>query len=109
MQIEQQQNTSSYYKYTIQEDGREVARCFLFLIKNGLRDKPYALLEDVYVEEHCRGKGYGSQLVKHAIKHAKELECTKILATSRYAREKVHQLYLKLGFTDHGKEFRINF
>jgi hypothetical protein len=32
-----------------------------------------------------------------------------LIATSRHARNRVHALYARLGFTDHGKEFRMDF
>jgi len=32
-----------------------------------------------------------------------------LIATSRHARQRVHALYARLGFTDHGKEFRMDF
>lgn len=35
--------------------------------------------------------------------------CYKLIATSRTSRPKVHELYHRLGFTQHGVEFRIDF
>ena len=40
-----------------------------FLGKHGL------YLEDLYVEEDCRGKGYGKKLLLHLVKIAKEKNC----------------------------------
>ena len=55
-----------------------------------------------------RGKGIGSSLVSGVISHAKKQGCYKIICTSRYKNTEVHKLYEKLGFKDHGKEFRID-
>jgi len=35
--------------------------------------------------------------------------CYKLIATSRTSRPKVHELYQRLGFENHGVEFRMNF
>ena len=101
--------TSKAVKCFIEEDGREVARASLFLITNDLHVEPYGLLEDVFVEKEFRGKGFGTQLVETVIKEAEARGCYKLVGQSRYEREAVHELYLKLGFTDHGKNFRIDF
>ncbi len=89
--------------------GKEVGRAFLYIMHNDLHDKPFGFMEDVCVVEEMRGKGLGTSLVKRVIALAKEKGCYKLVATSRHSREKVHQLYVKLGFKDQGKEFRIDF
>lgn len=91
------------------DDEKEVGRAFIYLIKNDLNEKPYALLEDVFVDECERGKGKGKELLNEIIKRSKEVGCYKLIATSRFARENVHELYKKLGFKEHGKEFRMDF
>jgi len=95
-------------KIFAEENGKEVGRCFIYLIKNDLHEEPYALLEDVYVDENFRGKGIGTELVKKAIEVAKKLNCYKIIATSRFEREKVHEWYQKFGFKKFGFEFRMD-
>jgi len=95
-------------KISFMEEGREIGRCFVYFIKNDLHEKPYALLEDVFVEEEFRGRGVGSELVEKAIEVAKEMKCYKIIATSRFEREKVHEWYEKLGFKKWGYEFRMD-
>jgi GNAT superfamily N-acetyltransferase len=60
------------------------------------------------VDETYRGKGVGSELVKQVIELAKKANCYKLIATSRTSRPKVHELYQRLGFTQHGVEFRVD-
>ncbi|RDD52734.1 GNAT family N-acetyltransferase [Nanoarchaeota archaeon NZ13-N] len=100
---------TKFYRISIKEDGREIGRCYVYLIKNELHEEPYALLEDVFIEEGYRGKGYGTELVKKAIDLARSKGCYKIIATSRFEREKVHSFYENLGFRKWGYEFRIDF
>lgn len=95
------------FKLIRQECGRELARAYVFFLKNDLHPRPFALLEDVFVHESSRGQGLGREIVAEAVARAKEAGCYKIIATSRHARPAVHDLYRSLGFVDHGKEFRL--
>ncbi len=109
MELKKEQLETKAIKITVEEDGKTVGRASLFLITNDLHDEPYGLLEDVFVDEAYRSKGFGRQLVKAVIQEAKDQGCRKLIGQSRYGREKVHALYLDLGFNDHGKNFRMDF
>ncbi len=106
--IEEKLLQSNFYKFEYMIDGKPVGRAFLFIIYNDLHQKPYGLLEDVFVEEEYRSRGIGKELVKQVIKKAKELGCYKLIATSRFEREYVHRLYENLGFKKWGYEFRLD-
>ena len=108
MQITAQEIKSSAVRLSVQIGEQEIARAFLYLIKNDLHHKPYGLLEDVFVQEQHRSQGYGQKIVQAVIAEAKKRGCYKLIGTSRYEREKVHQFYQELGFNDYGKEFRID-
>ncbi|MDD5253736.1 MAG: GNAT family N-acetyltransferase [Candidatus Nanoarchaeia archaeon] len=108
MQIKNKRIDANGIKFFIEKDGREIARAYLYLMYNDMHEKPFGLLEDVFVEESLRGQGIGTKLTQEIIKEAGKV-CYKLICTSRYSREKVHSLYQKLGFKDHGKEFRIDF
>lgn len=96
-------------RFGVVSDGVEVAHAYLYVLKNDLHSDPFGLLEDVFVGSDMRGQGVGSELVRKVIAAAKEADCYKLIATSRTKRQKVHDLYIKLGFMDYGKEFRIDF
>ncbi len=93
----------------VAHEQKEGARAYLFLMWNSLHTQPFGLLEDVYVDETFRGHGLGTEIVTAVIAAAKARGCYKLIATSRHTRPRVHELYLRLGFKDHGKEFRIDF
>ena len=95
-------------RFSYKENGQEIARAFLYIIKNDLHPEPYGLLEDVFVEEKERGRGLGTTIIQEVVAEAKKLGCYKIIATSRNTREKVHKFYEKLGFTNYGLEFRMD-
>ena len=44
-----------------------------------------------------------------AVAEAKARGCYKLIATSRFERERVHKLYEGLGFERWGLEYRMNF
>ncbi len=109
LKIFKSETKSKAIKFTLNDDKKFVGRAYLYLITNDLHDAPYGLIEDVFVLEEFRDKGYGTKLVKLAINEAKKLGCTKLIGTSRRSRTAVHQWYKKLGFCDYGVEFRMDF
>ena len=58
-EINRQELNNKSIKLTIKENNLEIARANIYLIYNNLHNKPYSLLEDVFVNELFRGKGYG--------------------------------------------------
>ncbi len=100
--------TTSGKKVTIEENGKVIARGRIYFIHNDLHKEPVGYIEDVYVDEEYRGRGHGVNIVQQLIEIGKEAGCYKIISTSRYSRDKVHEFYQKLGFQDYGKEFRMN-
>lgn len=90
-------------------DGKESGRIYLYIMKNDLHKVPFGLLEDLFVEESARGKGIGTGLIGEAVKLARKGRCYKLIATSRHQRKEVHKLYKRIGFRNHGIEFRMDF
>ena len=108
MKIERRSLQSEGIRFSVSRDGTEVGRAFLYLMRNDLHQEPFGLMEDVFVAESERGSGLGTKLVNEIIAAARENGCYKLIATSRDARPRVHELYRRLGFSDHGREFRID-
>ena len=108
MEIQQKVVSASGIKFFIEKDSQEIGRATLYLMHNDLHQRPFGLLEDVFVKEEFRGQGFGTKLVQAVLEVAKN-RCYKLLATSRYSRPKVHQWYEKFGFKNHGVEFRMDF
>jgi GNAT superfamily N-acetyltransferase len=94
--------------YVAELDGKVVGTCILekilALVHNG---RPYALLEDMVVDEESRGRGVGKALVEKAISKAREWGCYKLMLVSRRFRKDTHKFYRSLGFKEVAKEFRI--
>lgn len=108
MKIDRQPRAAEGIRFSISENGREIARAYLYVMSNDLHAEPFGLLEDVQVDEAHRGSGLGSALVREVIAAAREAGCYKLVATSRASRPKVHELYERLGFGRYGVEFRMD-
>jgi GNAT superfamily N-acetyltransferase len=100
--------SASGVKLSVEREGKEVARAFLYVLTNNLHERPFGFIEDVFVSEELRGKGIGKELVNALILEAKKRNCYKLICTSRHTKPKVHELYQKLGFKNHGIEFRMD-
>lgn len=108
MQVKQKELGYKGVKLFIKDEhDKEVARAYLYVLKNDLRDKPFGFMEDVFVSETQRGQGLGTTIVKALIEEAKKRGCYKIVATSRHSKPKVHALYNKIGFENFGVEFKM--
>ena len=107
--IIQKEVAGSGIRFSAQEGSKEIGRAFLYILSNDLHEEPFGLMEDVEVDKEHRGKGLGTRLVEMVVRTAKERGCYKLVATSRYDRPRVHDLYRRLGFQDHGTEFRMDF
>ncbi len=108
MKISKSAKTSKYIKLEIKDGKKVVGRAFLYVIKNDLHERPYGLLEDLFVSEAFRGQGLGRALLSRVLTEAKRLKLYKIVGTSRTSRAAVHAMYIKFGFKKYGYEFRIN-
>jgi GNAT superfamily N-acetyltransferase len=108
MDVRRENRAAQGIRFSVEVDGVEVARAYLYLMNNDLHQEPFGLMEDVFVDDSRRGEGLGTKLVNEVVAAAKENGCYKLIATSRDSRPKVHDLYRRLGFADHGREFRID-
>ena len=109
MKIKKHDVSASGVKIILEENGRKIGRGFLYLLHNDLHDEPFGLMEDVFVEEAFRGKGYGEKIITAIVEEARKRGCYKLICTSRFSNERAHHLYEKLGFKNHGNEFRMEF
>jgi len=109
METKSKEINANGIKFYIEKEGKEIARAYLYILKNDLHKQPFGFMEDVFVEESFRGQGFGTKLVEQLIIVAKKIGCYKLICTSRFSKPKVHELYKRLGFKEHGKEFRIDF
>src|SRR3989344_2995630 len=105
MQLHTKIISGSGVKITLEENRQKIGRGFLYLLTNDLHQEPFGFIEDVFVEEAFRGRGFGEKIVAELITEAKKNKCYKLICTSRFSNDRAHHLYEKLGFKKHGDEF----
>jgi len=97
-------------KFFVEYEGEEIAHAYIYILRNDLHEKPFGFMEDVHVDDAFQRQGIGTSLVRRVIEEAQRIGCYKLICTSRDGREdSVHQMYMDLGFTSYGREFRMNF
>ncbi|HLD60937.1 MAG TPA: GNAT family N-acetyltransferase [Patescibacteria group bacterium] len=109
MEIKKEIKKDSFcVRITIEEDGKEVGRARLYVMQNDLHTEPFGFLEDVFVEEAYRKKGFGKKLVEESIEEAKQQGCYKLIFTTRHTKPETQAWYEKMGFKNWGMEFRMD-
>lgn len=110
MDIQTKEVSSTGIKlYVNDENGMEIARVFLYIMHNELHERPFGLMEDIFVIERFRSQGLGGKIIRAVVEEAKKRNCYKLIGNSRFSREKVHEFYEKKGFYKRGYEFRVDF
>jgi GNAT superfamily N-acetyltransferase len=99
-------------KYFIAKgNGKIIASCYICIIPNLTRGgKSIGFIENVITDIEYRGKGIGKNIIKNAIRYAKEQNCYKILLQSGNRRTGAHGFYESMGFDGESKrafEIRI--
>ena len=108
METKRAEFTSRAFKFSKLEEGVEIGRAYLFIIRNDLHEKPYyGLLEDVFVAEEYRGRGIATDLVKEVIGEFRRQECYKLILM---CNPELRSFYEHLGFKQTNElEFRMDF
>lgn len=91
-------------------DGRLVGSADLVIVPNlSHRGLPWAVMENVIVDESMRRRGVAAAMVKHLVELARESGCYKIGLSSSRKRPAAHRMYESLGFKQYGLGYRIYF
>ena len=91
--------------------GRIVGTLVLFIVPNLTHEGlPWAVVENVVIDESIRGAGYGLRLMEHGEAIAREAGCYKLQLTSHSEREEIaHPFYEALGYETNARAFRKSF
>ena len=87
---------SASHLYLLEEEGHVVGMLTLGIYHSPTGSK--AWIEDVVVDDACRGRGYGRMLVAHAIEEAKKAGVAQLMLTSNPLRVAANKLYQAMGF-----------
>lgn len=98
-----------YRVYVAERRGSAVGTFALMIAEAlGSRCRPFALVEDVVVDEAARGEGVGRAMMEFAMRRATAAGCYKLVLSSNVAREAAHRFYEGLGFRKHGFSFVVD-
>jgi GNAT superfamily N-acetyltransferase len=97
---------SEHFRLCVLEvDGEVVATTYLNLIPNLTRgSRPYAVVENVVVDERRRGTGLGKQLMAGTLQAAWDAGCYKAMLMTGSKRESTHAFYRACGFSPDAKQ-----
>jgi len=96
-------------KFFVEKDGKEVARAFLYVMRNDIKNDIFGYLEDLFVAEELRGQGIGTQLINTVINEAKQIGCYKLELNTQLENKGAQELYKRIGFENLGLEFKMYF
>ena len=94
--------------FVAEAGGRVAGSATLIIVPNLTHQgRPYAIVENVVVDETERGGGLGELLMRHAIAAAGRAGCYKLTLTSNRRRGDAHRFYERLGFVATHEGYRI--
>ena len=99
------------HELLVAEDEGEVVGTMVLLIVPNLSHSalPWALVENLVVDQRYQRRGTGRLLMDYTIARAKEAGCFKVVLSSDKRRKEAHQFYRSLGFQASAHGFRLYF
>jgi len=99
-----------HHLLVVEVDGKVIGSGDVLVVPNlSHRGLPWAVIENVIVEENMRCQGIARKLIAYMIDLAKGSGCYKIGLSSDKRRSAAHRLYESLGFRQYGLGYRIYF
>jgi GNAT superfamily N-acetyltransferase len=88
-------------------DGNVVGTADLLIVPNLTHGgAPWAIVENVVVDEGVRRSGVGGALIDEAVRRSRAAGCYKVQLLSNKQRRQAHQFYLSAGFVAVAEGFR---
>lgn len=73
----------------------------LIVVPNiGHKGSPWGAIENVVVNDSCRGCGVGRALMREAARLAREYGCYKLILSSNLLRTEAHRFYRRMGWQE---------
>ena len=108
--FDQIESNPDYHLVVAEIDGRVVGSAVMVIMPNlSHRAMPWAVMENIVVDENMRRRGIAREMVNHLVDRAKRNGCYKVGLSSNKKRTEAHRFYESLGFTQYGFGYRIYF
>ena len=97
-------STPGLHLFVLEADGAVVATTYLNIIPNLTRSaSPYAVIENVVVDETLRGTGLGHQIMAATLRAAWDAGCYKAMLQTGSRTPATHHFYRSCGFSPDAK------
>jgi GNAT superfamily N-acetyltransferase len=98
-------DSSGLHLFVLEVDGAVVATTYLNVIPNLTRSvSPYAVIENVVVDEALRGTGLGKQIMAGTLEAAWDAGCYKAMLMTGSRNPATHAFYKACGFSPDAKK-----
>ncbi|MFX1499491.1 MAG: GNAT family N-acetyltransferase [Promethearchaeota archaeon] len=90
---------SLLHYFVVEDNNKIVSSCTLSIIPNLTRGaRPYGVIENVVTHTDCRNRGFGTSILRHALKIAWKNNCYKVMLSTGSKDPAIHQFYENAGF-----------
>lgn len=91
-----------------EENGEVIGTTMLIIVPNlSHKALPWAIVENVVVNEKHRRSGTGKLLMNYCEKKAREVGCYKVQLLSDKSRKEAHEFYKSIGYRASAEGFRL--
>ena len=106
--VEELESDPNFVGIIAEDDGKIIGFGSISFFQSLIKKKT-GVIEDVVVDESCRGKGVGRKITQELIKRAQESGAKLITLTSNPARIPAHKLYESEGFQKRDTGFYVKY
>ena len=89
--------SENFYLYAAKNPHETLALVGIRILNDPFDSKPYAIINDLVVEEDYRGMGIGTEVLKQAVQIAKKKKVSGIIINVLKGNKKAKKLYQSLG------------
>jgi N-acetylglutamate synthase-like GNAT family acetyltransferase len=108
--IEQIRSDPHNFLWVLESEDGVAGTAFVTLCLDPMHNRqPYAVLENLIVDERCRTKGYGAQLMRYAVDFCYRADCSKIMLQSHSSRSQAHAFFEAQGFSAEKKKAFVKY
>jgi N-acetylglutamate synthase-like GNAT family acetyltransferase len=108
--IEQIRSDPHNFLWVMESEEGVVGTAFVTLCLDPMHNRqPYAVLENFVIDERCRAKGYGAQLMRYAVDFCYRADCSKIMLQSHSSRSQAHAFFEAQGFSAANKKAFVKY
>ena len=108
--IEQIRSDPHNFLWVLESEEGVVGTAFVTLCLDPMHNRqPYAVLENFVIDERCRAKGYGAQLMRYAVDFCYRADCSKIMLQSHSSRSQAHTFFEAQGFSATNKKAFVKY